>query len=88
MKVVLLPQAQEDLDSVFEPLLSRIVRRLEILREFPDLGAPMAGPFSGHRSTVVGMFRIVYRLLPPDMIEVAYIRNCRRQGTARAEMTA
>lgn len=79
MKVALLPQAQEDLDSVFEPLLSRVVRRLEALREFPDLGAPMAGPFSGYRSTVVDMFRVVYRLLPPDMIEAAYIRDCRRR---------
>ena len=79
MKVVLLPQAQEDLDAVFEPLLSEIVRRLQGLKEFPELGAHMGGPFAGYRSTVVGAFRIVYHALPRGVIEVAYIRDCRRK---------
>ena len=79
MKVVLLPQAQEDLDAVFDPLLSEIARRLESLKEFPELGAPMGGPFAGFRSVVVGPFRIVYRVLPRGVIEVAYVRDCRRK---------
>ncbi|MBI5881850.1 MAG: type II toxin-antitoxin system RelE/ParE family toxin [Elusimicrobia bacterium] len=82
MKILLLPQAQEDLDRVAEPLLGRIVRRLESLREFPELGAPMLGSFSGCRSTVVDFFRIVYRILPSASIEVAYIRDCRRRPPA------
>lgn len=79
MTVVLLPQAREDLDSIAEPLLTQVRRRLEILREFPELGAPMAGPFAGWRSTLAGFFRIVYRRLPGNILQVAYIHDCRRR---------
>ena len=82
MKVVLLPQAQKDLDAIVDPLLSRIVKRLRLLERFPAFGAPMMGPFQGYRSTVVGIFRIVYRVLPGATIEVAYIRDCRRAPLA------
>ncbi len=82
MKLILLPQAQEDLDGVSEPLLGRVIRRIETLRRYPELGAPMAGPFAGYRSTVVELFRIVYRLLPNETIEIAYVRDCRRRPAA------
>lgn len=82
MKVVLLPQAQKDLDAIFDPLLSRIVKRLRLLERFPGFGTSMVGPFHGYRSTVVGLFRIVYRVLPGATIEVAYIRDCRRAPLA------
>lgn len=78
MRVVLLPQAQGDLLAVAEPLRSRVAARLRALRRYPELGAPMAGPFAGYRSTVVELFRVVYRILPGAAIEVAYIRDCRR----------
>ena len=79
MKIVLLPQAQADLHAISDPLFSKVVKRLEVLREFPEMGGPMAGPFAGYRSTVVELFRIVYRLLPSETIEIAYIRDCRRR---------
>ena len=82
MKVVLLLQASRDLDEIYEPLLSRIVRRLRMLERFPEMGPPMLGPFTGYRSTVVSMFRIVYRVLPRNIVEVAYIRYCRRAPPA------
>ena len=78
MKIVLLPQAQGDLLRVSEPLRGKIVARLRALRDFPEIGAPMTGPFSGYRSTVVALFRVVYRILPGARIEIAYIRDCRR----------
>lgn len=85
MKVILLPQAQEDLDAIFDPLLSRIVRRLQLLEAAPELGVPMMGRFQSYRSTVVGLFRIVYRIRrrrANQVIEVAYIRHCRRAPLA------
>jgi plasmid stabilization system protein ParE len=78
LKVVLLPQARQDLEPVVDPLFSEIVRRLETLRDYPEMGAAMVGPFSGYRSTVVGPFRIVYRLAR-ESVEVAYVRDCRRE---------
>jgi len=78
LKLVLLPQARRDLDAIFDPLLSKVVRRLRLLERCPELGPPMIGRFRGYRSTTVGMFRIVYRVFPSGAVEVAYIRNCRR----------
>lgn len=79
MKIVLLPQAQEDLDAIDAPLLSKVIHRIEVLAEYPEMGAPMAGPFTGYRSTVVELFRVVYRVKTKDLIEVAYLRDCRRR---------
>ena len=82
MKVVLLPQAQRDLDGILDPLYSRVVRRLRLLERTPAMGASMVGPFIGFRSTVVGMFRIVYRVFEPQRVEVVFIRHCRRTPPA------
>lgn len=82
MRVVLLRQAQLDLDGISDPLFSRVVRRLRLLERYPELGAPMTGPFADFRGTVVGLFRVVYRILPRGVIEVAYIRDCRRKPAA------
>lgn len=77
MKLVYLPQAQADLDAIHEPLLSRVRKRLDALRRYPQLGLAMAGPFAGRRSTVVEFFRIVYEERRGLLI-VLYIRHCRR----------
>jgi plasmid stabilization system protein ParE len=82
VKVVLLPQAQGDLDGIYDPVFSRVLHRLRLLERLPELGAPMIGPFAGYRSTVVAMFRIVYRVLPRGVVEVAYIRHARRAPPA------
>lgn len=53
-----------------------------MLEKFPEMGVAMVGPFTGFRSTIVSMFRIVYRVLPRAVVEIAYIRNCRRAPPA------
>ena len=78
MKVVLLAQATRDLDEIYDPVLGRIVRQLRLLERYPEMGTPMVGPFTSYRSTIVAMFRIVYRVLPRGVVEIAYIRHCRR----------
>ena len=82
MTVVLLLQAARDLDEIYDPVLGRILRRLKLLERLPEMGPPMMGAFAGYRSTVVAMFRIVYRVLPRGIVEVAYIRHCRRAPLA------
>jgi plasmid stabilization system protein ParE len=82
VKVVLLPQAEQALDQIFDPLHARIIKRLRLLERFPELGARMLGPFHAYRSTVVGTFRVIYRARSAEVIEVAYIRNCRRAPLA------
>jgi plasmid stabilization system protein ParE len=78
LKLVLLPRAKRDLDAIFDPALSRVVKRLRLLEQFPELGPRMIGRFRGYRSTTIGLFRIVYCVFPSGTIEIAYIRNCRR----------
>jgi len=82
LKVTLLPQAKQDLDAIYDPVLGRIIRALRLLERFPEMGAPMVGPFTGYRSTIVAMFRIVYRVLPRGVVEIAYIRHCSRAPPA------
>ena len=77
MKVVLLPQAKADLDSISDPLFSQVLKRLEALAGYPSLGAALSGPFAGCRATVVGHFRIVYKHAKRT-VQVCYIRDCRR----------
>jgi plasmid stabilization system protein ParE len=81
LKVVLLPQAEADLDLIFDPVLTRVVRRLRLLARCPEMGARMLGHFDGYRSTMVDIFRIVYRV-SARTVEVAYIRDCRREPLA------
>lgn len=78
MKLVVLPRAKRDLDTIFDPVLSRVVKRLRLLEQSPELGPRMIGRFRGYRSTTIGLFRIVYCVLPSGTIEIAYIRNWRR----------
>jgi plasmid stabilization system protein ParE len=82
LKVTLLPQARQDLDAIHDPGLGRIIRALRLLEQFPEMGAPMVGPFTGYHNTIVAMFRIVYRVLPRGVVEIAYIRHCRRAPPA------
>ena len=76
--IVLLPQAQEDLDEIYDPLFSEIIKRIELLKEYTYWGAPMDGPFTGYRSFIVGIFRVIYKIVKEERIEIAYIRHCRR----------
>ena len=77
-KLLLLPDAEEELRRIDDPLYSEISGRLQLPRQFPMLGSPMSPPFQNWRSIPVGVFRIIYRILPRG-IEVAYIRHCKRE---------
>ncbi len=48
-KILLLPQAVEDLGVIYEPLRSAVIDRLRMLKRFAEMGAPLAGPFVGWR---------------------------------------
>ena len=77
MKVVLLPQAKADLADITGPLLSRVLKRLEALHNYPQLGVALAGPLIGFRCTTVASLRIVYKA-SQETVLVSYVRHCRR----------
>ncbi len=78
MKVILLPQAKEDLAGISEPLLSRILKRLSVLASYPSLGEALGSPVAAYRATTVAPFRIIYRQTGPATLHIAFIRHCRR----------
>jgi plasmid stabilization system protein ParE len=88
MKVVLLPQAAEDLDQILEPLYGRVRKHLAVLGEFPELGSRMHGIYADYRSTVMEFYRVVYRLRPDGIVEIAFVRDCRRRRPRRPRRNA
>ena len=69
-RVILSPNALDDLDRLIETLTlppttrSRVRASLEALREFPRLGAPLGGSWSGYRF-ILGPWRwmiVVYEV--------------------------
>jgi plasmid stabilization system protein ParE len=78
-RIILLPQAIQDLDHIFEPVLGRVLDRVGLLRMFPEFGPTLEGRFSGCRSFLVEPFRIVYRIAAEDRIEVLFVIHVRRE---------
>ncbi len=77
MKVALLPQAKADLSAITGPLLTKVLKRLEVPRNYPQLGCALTGHFDGYRSTIVAALRIVYTG-SGETVVVSYVRHCRR----------
>ncbi len=71
-------QAVADLSSIPEPVRDGIVRKVELLGEFPLLGPAMDGPYDGFRQTRVGRYRVIYQVAG-DELRIAYIRHGARQ---------
>jgi len=80
-RVKLLPRAEKELASLSSALQDQIIDKLELLREFPEMGPAMFDAFQGYRSLLAAKntYRIIYRIVREDLIEVAYIRHRARQ---------
>ncbi len=59
--------------------------KLELVRDFPEMGPAMFDAFQGYRALLAARntYRIVYRIISDDLIEVAYVRHCSRQTRLR-----
>jgi plasmid stabilization system protein ParE len=88
--VILSPNALDDLDRLISTLTlpantrARVRRSLEALREFPHLGAPLGGRWSGYRF-VLGPWRwmiVVYEI--DDAGETVGIVTIQDARSARA----
>jgi mRNA-degrading endonuclease RelE of RelBE toxin-antitoxin system len=84
-KVRLLPRAEKELQALPSPIQDQIISKLELLRDFPELGPAMFDAFHGYRALLVARntYRVIYRIASEDLIEVAYIRHCARQTRLR-----
>ena len=84
-KVKLLPRAQRELEALPLAIQDQIIAKLELLPDFPEIGAAMFDAFQGYRALLAAKntYRIVYRMVSDDLVEVAYIRHCARQMRLR-----
>lgn len=84
-KVKLLPRAQRELGALPLVIQDQIIAKLEFLRDFPEIGPAMFDAFQGYRALLAAKntYRIVYRIVSEDLVEVAYVRHCARQTRLR-----
>lgn len=84
-KVKLLPRAEKELAALPPTIQEQIISKLELLRDFPEMGPAMFDAFQGYRALLAAKntYRIIYRIVGDDLIEVAYIRHCARQARIR-----
>ncbi|MBI3541038.1 MAG: type II toxin-antitoxin system RelE/ParE family toxin [Deltaproteobacteria bacterium] len=79
--VKLLPKAEKDFDSFSESLQDEILYKMDLLSQFPQMGPKMEKAYKKHRYLLVGknQYRLIYKITSPKLVDVAYIRHCRRQ---------
>lgn len=77
-RILWTPQAVSDLERAPASSQGRILARVELLAEFPQMGARMDGPYEGYRQFLVARYRVIYRIID-DEVRIAYIRHGARQ---------
>ena len=84
-KIKLLPRAEKELAALATDIQDQIISKLELLYDFPELGPAMFDAFAGYRALLAAKntYRVIYRIVSDDLIEVAYIRHCARQPRLR-----
>lgn len=86
MQIRLLPRAEEDLLSLPPNIQEIIIEKIELLYRFPKLGMAMVKAYKNYRCLLAfrNHYRIIYKIKSEDLLEIAYIRHCRRQMFLRA----
>jgi mRNA-degrading endonuclease RelE of RelBE toxin-antitoxin system len=79
-KVKLLPRAEKELQALPSAIQDQIISKLELLRDFPELGLAMFDAFQGYRALLAARntYRVIYRIVSDNLIEVAYIHSTAR----------
>jgi plasmid stabilization system protein ParE len=77
-KLLMAREAVTDFLLIAEPLRSEVVKRLKLLRRFPNIGGFVPSEFLDVRATTVGIFRIFYRVSGRG-VEVIFIRHSKRR---------
>jgi plasmid stabilization system protein ParE len=83
--VKFLPRAEKDLLALSEILQNEILSKAEMLADFPLMGQIMEKTYVGYRYLLAGrnQYRIIYKVTSTELVEIAYIRHCRRQMRLR-----
>ena len=78
-KIIWLPPALQDLENVPYRKAERILEKVELLSEFPEMGSKMFFAWEGYRQLIVGNYRVIYEVVTPRRVEIAYIRHTRQK---------
>lgn len=69
--------------KVFEQIplnpAEKILKKIELLFDFPRIGSPMFDDWEGYRQLVSEPYRIIYRIVTDDYIEISYIRYTKQR---------
>jgi mRNA-degrading endonuclease RelE of RelBE toxin-antitoxin system len=84
-EVKLLPRAEKELEALPSGIQDQIIAKLELLRDFQEMGPAMFDAFEGYRSLLAARntYRIIYRIVSDHRIDIAYIRHCSKQPRLR-----
>jgi mRNA-degrading endonuclease RelE of RelBE toxin-antitoxin system len=64
MEVLIAPEALKQADSLNEPILTRVLRLIERLHQWPNVSGakPLTGDLAGHYRLRTGDYRIQFRV--------------------------
>ena len=84
-KVKLLPRAVEELEALPSAVQDQIISKLELLYDFLEMGPAMSDAYTGYHALLAAKntYRIIYRIVSDEVVEIAYIRHCARQTRLR-----
>lgn len=79
--VKFLPRAVKDLLSTPQKVQLEILHKSELLTRFPEMGPRLEGVYQNYRYLLADKkrYRVIYKITSSDLVEIAYIRHCRRQ---------
>ena len=72
MRVLLAPDGRADFDALPLTIQARVLRVLERLEHWPDVSGakPLRGEWTGHYRIRTGDWRVIFRVVAPDLIVV------------------
>ncbi len=79
--VKFLPRAAQDLLDLPKSLQQEIREKPKLLGKFPAMGPRLERAYAGYRYFLAGrnQYRIIYKITAPTLVQIAYIRHCKRQ---------
>lgn len=80
-EVRFLKSAEKEYQDLTSLIQNDILEKAVTLAEFPFCGPLMGRSYQGYRYLLAfrRQYRIIYRVLEDETVEIAYIRHCKRQ---------
>jgi len=67
-KIIFDRKALDFFKKLYKPVCERIGKKIEALKENPELGVPLLGNLSGLWKLRIGDYRIIYKIFNNDLV--------------------